>query len=250
MTDTLVIRERFTAVERDLNERSRRLLAAVEAKTAGHGGITAVSHATGVARSTISRGLKDLADPGSLSGDVRRPGGGGPTLIAKDPALLESLRRLVEPATMGDPMRPLMWVSKSHAKLAAALREMGHKIADSSIPKLLGLLKYRRQVNRKTLEGSHNPDRNAQFEYINAAVIAAQAAGQPVISIDTKKKEPIGSYKTSSGRRPACGVRNWLRYPDREGSGRKVFGGLDPVKKRGPWAVADLRMVTLSSDPG
>lgn len=195
MTDTSVIRERFTAVERELNERSRRLLAAAEAKTAGYGGITAVSRATGVARSTIGRGLKDLATPGSLSGDVRRPGGGGPTLIAKDPTLLENLRQLVEPATMGDPMRPLMWVSKSHAKLAAALREMGHKIADSSIPKLLGLLKYRRQVNRKTLEGSHNPDRNAQFEHINAAVITTQAAGQPVISIDTKKKELLGPYK-------------------------------------------------------
>ncbi len=96
---------------------------------------------------------------------------------------------------MGDPMRPLMWVSKSHAKLAAALREMGHKIADSSIPKLLSLLDYRRQVNRKTLEGSHNPDRNAQFEHINAVVSATQAAGQPVISIDTKKKELIGAYK-------------------------------------------------------
>jgi hypothetical protein len=92
-------------------------------------------------------------------------------------------------------MRPLMWVSKSHAKLAAALREMGHKIADSSIPKLLGLLEYSRQVNRKTLEGSHNPDRNAQFEHINTAVTATQAAGQPVISIDTKKKELIGPYK-------------------------------------------------------
>jgi hypothetical protein len=130
-----------------------------------------------------------------LSGEVRRPGGGGPTLTEKDPTLLEDLRLLVEPATMGDPMRPLMWVSKSHAKLAAALREAGHKIADSSIPKLLGLLRYRRQVNRKTLEGSHNPDRNAQFEHINAAVVATQAAGQPVISIDTKKKELIGSYK-------------------------------------------------------
>ena len=132
--------------------------------------------------------MKDLASPSSLSGEVRRPGGGGPTLTEKDPTLLEDLRLLVEPATMGDPMRPLMWVSKSHAKLAAALREAGHKIADSSIPKLLGLLRYRRQVNRKTLEGSHNPDRNAQFEHINAAVVATQAAGQPVISIDTKKK--------------------------------------------------------------
>ena len=197
MIDTSVIRARFTAVERDLNERSRRLLAAAEAKAAGFGGIMATSLATGMARSTIGRGLKDLAAPGSLSGDVRRPGGGGPKLIAKDPTLLENLRRLVEPATMGDPMRPLLWVSKSHAKLAAALRGMGHKVADSSIPKLLGLLRYRRQVNRKTLEGSHNPDRNAQFEHINTAVIATQAAGQPVISIDTKKKELIGSYKNA-----------------------------------------------------
>ena len=190
MIDTSVIRERFTAVGCNLNDRSRRLLAAVEAKTAGHGGIAAASRATGIARSTIGRGLKDLATPGSLAGDVRRPGGGGPTLIEKDPTLLQDLRQLVEPATMGDPMRPLMWVSKSHAKLAAALRETGHKIADSSVPKLLGLLKYRRQVNRKTLEGSRNPDRNAQFEHINAAVIAAQDSGQPVISIDTKKKVP------------------------------------------------------------
>jgi Rhodopirellula transposase DDE domain len=153
MIDTSAIRERFTAL------RSRRLLAAAEAKTAGYGGIAAASRATGIARSTIGRGLKDLAAPGDLSGEVRRPGGGCPTLIEKDPGLLEDLRRLVEPATMGDPTRPLLWVSKSHAKLAAALREMGHKIADSSIPKLLSLLSSGRQVNRKTLEGSHNPDR-------------------------------------------------------------------------------------------
>jgi len=195
MIDTSAIRDRFTAVDRGLNERSRRLLAAAEARAAGYGGITAASRATGVARSTIGRGLKDLADPGSLSGEVRRAGGGCPTLIATDLTLLENLRQLVEPATMGDPMRPLMWVSKSRAKLAAALREMGHKISESSIPKLLGLLKYRRQMNRKTLEGSHNPDRNAQFEHINTAVLTMQAAGQPVISIDTKKKELIGCYK-------------------------------------------------------
>jgi hypothetical protein len=119
-------------------------------------------------------------------------------LIDKDPTLLENLRRLVEPTTMGDPMRPLMWVSKSHAKLAAALREMGHKIADSSIPKLLGLLKYRRQVNRKTLEGSHHPDRDAQFEHINAAVIATQAAGQPVISIAQRRRNWLVPSKTAA----------------------------------------------------
>src|SRR5450631_4199474 len=195
MIDTSAIRGSFTAVDRDLSERSRRLVAAAEAKTAGYGGIAAVSRATGVARSTIGRGLKDLADPGSLFGEVRRPGGGCPTLIEKDPTLLDHLRQLVEPATMGDPMRPLMWVSKSRLKLAAALREMGHEITANSVPKLLEALKYRRQVNRKTLEGSHNPDRNAQFEHINAAVLATQAVGQPVISIDTKKKELIGPYK-------------------------------------------------------
>jgi hypothetical protein len=232
MIETSVIRDRFTAVERDLNERSRRLLAAAEAKTAGYGGIVAASRATGVARSTIGRGLKDLASPGSLSGEIRRPGGGGPTLIEKDPTLLEDLRLLVEPATMGDPMRPLMWVSKSHAKLAAALREMGHKIADSSIPKLLGLLRYRRQVNRKTLEGSHNPDRNAQFEHINAAVIATQAAGQPVISIDTKKKELIGPYKNggSDYRPEGC--------PDKVNVHDFVDKGLGKVAPYGVYDVA------------
>jgi hypothetical protein len=195
MVDTTAIRDRFAAVGGSLNERSRRLFAAAEARTAGYGGIAAASRATGIARSTIGRGLKDLSDPGALSGVVCRPGSGQPALTTRDPTLLEDLRVVLEPATMGDPMRPLLWVSKSHEKLAAALREMGHKIAKSSIPTLLGLLKYRRQMNRKTLEGSHNPDRDAQFEHINAAAIATQAADQPVISIDTKKKELVGSYK-------------------------------------------------------
>ena len=190
-----VIRTRFAALGSGLNERSRRLHAAAEAKTAGYGGIAAAARATGIARSTIGRGLKDLADPGPLTGKVRRPGSGRPTLTGTDPTLLEGPRELLAPATMGDPMRPLLWVSKSHAKLAVALRAMGHKIAARSIPKLPGLLKYRRQVNRKTLEGSRNPDRNAQFEHINATAIATQTAGQPVISVDTKKKEPIGPYK-------------------------------------------------------
>ena len=120
---------------------------------------------------------------------------------------------------MGDPMRPLMWVSKSRGKLAAALRAMGHKISESSIPKLLGLLKYRRQMNRKTLEGSHNPDRNAQFEHINTAVLAMQAAGQPVISIDTKKKELIGLHKNggSDYRLEGCPDKvNVHDFPDKD----------------------------------
>ncbi len=119
-------------------------------------------------------------------------------MTVTDRTLLADLRQLLEPATMGDPMRPLLWVSKSHAKLAMTLRAKGHPVAKSSIPKLLRQLGYCRQVNRKTLEGSRNPDRDAQFEHINAAVVATQAAGQPVISIDTKKKGVLQRHERSS----------------------------------------------------
>ena len=138
MIDTSVIRERFAAVGRGLNERSRRLFAAAEAKTAGYGGIAASSRATGIARSTIGRGLKDLAAPDTLSGAVRRPGSGRPTLTRRTQPCWKTCATLLEPATMGDPMRPLLWVSKSHAKLAAALRAMGHKIADEQHPENAG----------------------------------------------------------------------------------------------------------------
>ena len=169
--------------------------AAAEAKAAGYGGIAAASRVTKLARSTIGRGLKDLRDPNSLGRKVRRKGGGSPRLATKDPTLLVDLERLLEPATMGDPMRPLRWVSKSHDKLATALRAMGHKVSSSSIPKLLGELKYCRHSNRKTKEGGKHPDRDAQFEYINAKVESFQAEDQPVISIDAKKKELLGEFK-------------------------------------------------------
>src|SRR5271166_97003 len=197
MVDASSIGERYRGVPRRLDQRGRRLVDAVPSRSAGRGGISASARATGIARSTIGRGLKDLDDPAALSGVVRRPGGGRRSLAVIDATLLEDLRQLLEPATLGDPMRLLLWVSKSHAKLAVALRAKGHKVSKSSIPKLLRLLGYRRQVNRKTLEGSRNPDRDAQFEHINAAVIVTQAAGQPVISIDTKKKELIGPYKNA-----------------------------------------------------
>ena len=130
-----------------------------------------------------------------MTGEVRRKGGGTPRLTVKDPTLLEDLQRLLEPATMGDPMRPLRWVSKSHDKLATALRAMGHEVSSSTIPKLLEELKYCRHSNRKTKEAGKHPDRDAQFEYINAKVEAFQAAGEPVISIDAKKKELLGEFK-------------------------------------------------------
>jgi hypothetical protein len=197
MIDEISIRLRYEALRELLDERGRRIFAATEAQTAGRGGIAGVARATGIARSTIGRGLKDLGVSEPAEGKVRRAGGGRRSLVQADATLLEDLRRIVEPSTLGDPMRPLLWVSKSHAKLAAALCDMGHQVAESSIPKLLQQLRYRRQVNRKTREGSHHPDRDAQFEHINQHVIAFQAAGEPVISVDTKKKELIGDYKNA-----------------------------------------------------
>jgi Rhodopirellula transposase DDE domain len=197
MIDERAIRRRYETMRPGLDERARRLLAAAEARTAGYGGVSAVARATGIARSTIGRGLKELEALDLAQPKVRRAGGGRPSLAQIDPTLLEDLQRLLDPATVGDPMRPLVWVSKSHAKLAAALREMGHQVSASRIPKLLERLCYRRQVNRKTKEGSHHPDRDAQFEHINKQIMALQAAGQPVISVDTKKKELIGEYKNA-----------------------------------------------------
>ena len=195
MIDETAIRDRFEAMRVRLDERERRLFAAAEARSAGYGGVSAVARATGIARSTIDRGLKELAAPDRAGSKVRRSGGGRPALTRADPTLLEDLRGLLESTTLGDPTRPLMWVSKSHAKLALALEGLGHRVSATRIPQLLERLGYRRQVNRKSLEGGHHVDRNAQFEYINAQVGAFQAAGQPVISVDTKKKELIGPYK-------------------------------------------------------
>jgi len=195
MIDRKAIRERWDAVGSKLDERGRRLFAAGEARAAGWGGTEAVSQITGIARSTLGRGKKELDAVPLPKGRVRRDGGGRPRLSSKNAALIEDLRAVIEPATLGDPMRPLLWVSKSHDKLAVALQKKGHKISASSVRRLLPTLGYSRQSNRKTDEGSKHPDRNAQFEHINQKVIAAEAAGQPVISVDTKKKELVGNYK-------------------------------------------------------
>ena len=196
MIDRDGIRLRWETLGCKLDEREQRLFAANEVRAAGHGALMVVSEITGLARSTINRGDDDLDEGPLPDGRVRRKGGGPKPLSERDPTLLDDLQRLAEPATMGDPMRPLKWVSKSPAKLAASLRESGHEVSPNTVAKLLETkLEYSRQVNRKTHEGASNPDRNAQFEHINAKVTAAQAAGQPVISVDTKKKELIGNYK-------------------------------------------------------
>ncbi len=180
----------------ELDERRRRLWAAAEARAAGRGGIAAVVRATGISESTVRRGLSDL-DSGEVlePGRVRRPGSGRPRLEDSDPTLIRDLERLVDPVTRGDPTSPLRWTSKSGAKLAAALRGMGHEIVDRTVLLRLKVLGYRLQANQKTREGADHPDRDAQFQHINDTVAAAIRAGQPAISIDTKKKELIGDYK-------------------------------------------------------
>ena len=196
MVDEDAIRTRWEAVGSKLDERGRRLFAAGEVRTAGWGSLAAVSRITGLARSTINRGEDDLdaAEP-LTKGQVRRPGAGRKSVASNDPELVSALKRLVEPATLGDPMRPLLWVSKSMDKLAAFLTQMGHPISADTVRKELVKLGFSRQYNRKADEGSKNPDRNAQFEHINAKVVATQAKQQPVISVDTKKKELVGNFK-------------------------------------------------------
>ena len=196
MIDREAIRQRWELFGSKLDERGQRHFAAVEAMTAGHGGIVAVHEITAIARSTIGRGLGELDGPDLPDGRVRRAGGGRHEVADIDPTLLADLQCLVEPVTMGDPERPLKWVSKSPAKLADELRKQGHEVSPNTVSKLLSeRLEYSRQVNRKTHEGARHPDRDAQFEHINAKVAASIAAGVPVISVDTKKKELIGNYR-------------------------------------------------------
>ena len=195
MIDEGGIQYRWNTVGSKLDERGRRLFAAAEVRTAGWGGLSVVARITGLARSTINRGDDDLDAEPLTKGKIRRSGGGRRAVAETDPALVPDLKRLVEPATLGDPMRPLIWVSKSMDKLAETLTAMGHPISADTVRKELVKLGFSRQFNRKADEGSKHPDRNAQFEHINTKVVAAQAAGQPVISVDTKKKELVGNYK-------------------------------------------------------
>jgi hypothetical protein len=195
MIDEDAIRTRWEKVGSKLDERGRRLFAAGEVRSAGWGALAIVSRITGLARSTINRGEDDLDGDELPQGQIRRRGAGRKAVAEKDPGLLSALRKLVEPATLGDPMRPLIWVSKSMDKLAEALTEMGHPISADTVRKELVKLGFSRQHNRKADEGSRHPDRNAQFEHINAKVVAAQAKGEPVVSVDTKKKELVGNFR-------------------------------------------------------
>ena len=188
--EVAMIREKFNYLKGVLDEQARRLWAATEAKTIGRGGVSAVAKGTGLSRTTIYQGLKDL-EKGLSSGKqkgIRAVGGGRKPITEYDPSVVQDLERLVDPVSRGDPESPLRWTCKSTRQLAAALKEQGHVIGRQKVAHLLADLGYSLQANRKTREGSHHPDRDAQFRHINEQVTDFQKRSQPVISVDTKKK--------------------------------------------------------------
>jgi transposase len=196
MQDLSGVTGRFAAVRDLLDERSRRLVAAAESVSLGRGGISAVSRATGMSRPVIREGVKELGEPLTVApGRVRRPGGGRKRIVERDASLRSDLEKLLDPVTRGDPESPLRWTSKSVRKLAEELVRMGHSISYPSVAELLRELGYSLQANQKTKEGASHPDRNAQFEHIGAAVNRCLADQEPVISVDTKKKELVGDFR-------------------------------------------------------
>jgi hypothetical protein len=231
--DPGALRVKYEALAPELTERSRRLWAATEALAMGHGGIGTVARATGLSRSTISRGLDEVRSGDRLDeGRVRRPGGGRKPTIRKDSKLLDDLQALVEPTTAGHPQSPLLWTSRSTRRLARELRAMGHAVSARLVADLLHEAGYSLQLNQKSREGRGHPDRDAQFRYLNAQVLRHQRRGQPAISVDTKKKELVGDFKN--------GGREWR--PRGEPEPVRVHDFLIPEKGKAiPYGVYDLR---------
>ncbi len=198
------------------DERGRRAVVASEALAIGWGGITAVARATGLSRKVIEVGIKELSGtlPVAARGRVRRPGGGRKKTVEKDPDVQADLERLVEPVTRGDPESPLRWTSKSVRKLAAELRAQGHAVSHAWVAGMLRAQGYSLQGNRKTREGADHPDRDAQFAYINQAAEAYLAAGDPVLSVDTKKKELVGDFKNGGREWRPKGMPEEVRMHD------------------------------------
>jgi len=195
--DEAAIRQRHQVLAGVADERVRRLMLAAESLAIGRGGQVAVARATGVSRAMIQRGIREVMQPElqAPKGRIRRPGGGRKAMVVIDPTLRDDLERLVEPTSRGDPESPLRWTCKSVRKLAAELTARGHQTSHRMVADLLHDLGYSLQANQKTLEGSQHPDRNAQFEYVNGAVQQQLWAGEPTISVDTKKRELIGPFK-------------------------------------------------------
>ena len=229
-----VIGEKFRALSSRLDEATLRLWAAVEARTLGRGGVSAVAKASGLSRTTIYAGLRELetpVPPAGGGGHIRAKGGGRKKLTVKDPTLLSDLDALVEPTTRGDPQSPLRWTCKSTPRLAKELAEHGHTVSQRSVCDLLAQLDYSLQATRKTREGGKQPDRDAQFSYIAGMAAQYQASGEPVISVDTKKKELIGDFKN--------GGREW--QPKGSPEAVRVYDFIDPaLGKVAPYGVYDV----------
>ena len=242
--DSSPIKAKYEKLAPWLDEKRRRLWAAAEVEPLGYGGVAAVATATGLARNTILAGLRELAAGRSLAEDtveeagdrIRRAGGGRKRHAAKDPRLVAALEALVQPYTRGDPMNPLRWTCKSTQRLAEELTRQGHAVSARTVAELLHALHYSLQANQKTREGKNHPDRNAQFEHINAQTRAFQRRHQPVISVDAKKKESVGNFK-NAGRewRPEGQPRpvNLHDFVDKELGKVTPYGVYDLGRNRG-----------------
>src|SRR5580658_7478337 len=235
---TAQIRARYSKLVKGLTERARRLFAASEAIAFGYGGIVAVARATGLAPSVISKGVKEVQqiEEGS-AGPLdprrsRRPGGGRKKTVDKDPTLLADLKALVESTTRGDPESPLVWTARSQRNIVAALKKQGHQTSMKMVSRLLKDLGYSLQANRKKQEGAQHPDRNAQFEHISEMIRRQHEAGEPAISVDTKKKELVGPYRNGGQELRAKG-------DPEEVNGHDL---MDPEQgKVAPYGVYDLK---------
>ncbi len=229
------IRRKYLALKMELDERRRRQWAAAEARELGRGGIAIVVRATGLSRATIARGMRELKQPESqriaLAQRIRCTGAGRKSRTFSDPDLTTALEALIEPATRGDPQSPLRWTCKSIRRLAGELTQQGHEVSPNTVAKLLRDAGYSLQANRKTREGASHPDRDAQFEHINATVKQMHAGGDPAISVDTKKKELIGDFKNAG--------REWR--PKGEPELVRVHDFPDPLLGKAiPYGVYDI----------
>jgi hypothetical protein len=222
----------FEQVSPHLDERQRRLLAGAQARAWGRGGIRAVAQATGMRERTVARGARELAAGAEPSGRVRAPGAGRKRSTERDPGLLPALLALIEPEERGDPMSPLRWTTKSTRTLAEELTRQGHPVSADTVADLLHEQDFSLQANAKTIEGKQSPDRDAQFRYLNEQVRAHQAAGQPVVSVDTKKKEQIGNF--------ANGGREWRPAKDPVRVADHDFTTRDHATKVAPYGIYDL----------
>lgn len=226
------VRKRYKEMAPVLDEQSRRRFAALEAQALGRGGVSLMSKITGLARRTIYRGLSDIRNKHSAGpGRIRKIGAGRKKKVSEDATILDDLKSLVEPMTRGDPTGPLRYTSRSVRKLTKELNRMGHEVSHPVVGRLLHDMGYSLQANRKTLEGSNHIDRDAQFEYINKRATMFLKAKQPMISVDTKKKEPIGNFKN--------GGREWRQKDKPEPV--DVHDFIDPKLKRAvPYGIYDV----------